>query len=388
MPIVNRLADFHDEIAEWRRDIHAHPELPFDEHRTAALVAGKLKDFGVDELATGIAKTGVVGIIHGRTRTNGRVIGLRADMDALPIRETSGVDHMSSNDGVMHACGHDGHTAMLLGAAKYLAETRNFDGTVALIFQPAEEGGGGGKIMVEEGVMDRWDIDEVYGLHNYPGLKIGEFAICKGPILAAADKIKIEIEGFGGHGARPHACIDPILVGAHVVQAVQSIVARNVDPLESAVVSITVFKAGEAHNVIPHTAQLKGTIRTFKRETRDIVKQKLEDIIHSTAAAYGATARIKYDDGYPVTFNHDDQTDFAVKVARDVSGHDLVHPDHPPVTGSEDFSYMLEARPGAFIFMGNGDTANLHHPDYDFNDEAIPVGSSYWVRLVETAMPA
>jgi hippurate hydrolase len=388
MPTVNRFADLHDEIAAWRRDIHSHPELGFGEHRTAGIVADKLKEFGVDEVVTGIAQTGVVGVIKGQGSGSGKVIGLRADMDALPIAETSGVDWSSTVEGKMHACGHDGHTAMLLGAAKYLAETRNFDGTVVLIFQPAEEGGGGGGVMVEEGMMDRFGIQEVYGMHNMPGLPVGQFAVRKGSMMAATDEFVIDIEGCGGHAARPHQTVDSTLVGAQMMQALQSIVSRNVDPVEHAVVSVTTFHAGDTFNVIPQTARLTGTIRTLKESVRDQIEGRLRTVVEHTAKAMGAEVQLDYRRNYPVLVNHDDQVDFAVSVAREIAGDDKVIPDAPPILGAEDFAYMLNARPGCFIFTGNGDTASVHHPAYDFNDEAIPTGCSYWVRLVESAMPA
>jgi hippurate hydrolase len=375
------------EIAAWRQDIHAHPELQFDVHRTAGVVADKLKAFGCDEVATGIGRTGVVGVIRGRKGQGGdRVIGLRADMDALPITETTGLPYASTNPGKMHACGHDGHTAMLLGAAKYLAETRNFSGTAVVIFQPAEEGGGGGREMVKDGMMDRFKIEEVYGMHNYPGLPLGDFAIRPGPMMAAADRLYIDIEGLGGHAARPHVSIDTVLVGAQIINQIQSIVSRNVDPLESAVVSITQFHAGTADNIIPQTAKLSGTARTLVPEVRDLLEKRLHEVVEGTAKLYGAKAKLVYKRDYPVTRNHERQTAFAAEIARDVVGRDRVDDAVPPVMGAEDFSYMLEARPGAFILVGNGDTAGLHHPAYNFNDELIPVGTSYWVRLVETAL--
>jgi amidohydrolase len=386
MAIINRIGDMQPEIAAWRRDIHAHPELQFDVHRTAGVVAEKLKAFGCDEIVTGIGRTGVVGVIRGKKGAGDKVIGLRADMDALPITEITGLPYASTNSGKMHACGHDGHTAMLLGAAKYLAETRNFAGTAVVIFQPAEEGGGGGREMVKEGMMDRFKIEEVYGMHNYPGLPVGDFAIRPGPMMASADRLYIDIEGVGGHAARPHVSIDTVLVGAQIINAIQSVVSRNVDPLESAVVSITQFHAGTADNIIPQTAKLSGTARTLDPAVRDLVEKRLHEVIEGTAALYGAKAKLVYKRDYPVTRNHERQTAFAAEIARDVVGRDRVDDAVAPVMGAEDFSYMLEARPGAFIFVGNGDTAGLHHPAYDFNDELIPVGASYWVKLVETAL--
>ena len=386
MPIVNRVAEFHDEVKAWRHDIHAHPELLFDVHRTAGVVAEKLKSFGCDQVVSGIGRTGVVGVIRGRRGDGQRAIGLRADMDALPITEATGLPYQSTVPGKMHACGHDGHTAMLLGAAKYLAETRNFDGTAVVIFQPAEEGGGGGREMVKDGMMERFAIEEVYGMHNYPGFPIGNFAIRPGPMMAAADRIYIDLEGLGGHAARPHTTIDTVLVGAAMVNQLQSIVARNVDPLESAVISITQFHAGTADNIIPQTARLSGTARSLTPEVRDIVERRLFEVVEGTAKLYGAKAKLTYKRDYPVTRNHDKQTAFAAQVASQVVGAERVDPAVPPVMGAEDFSYMLEARPGAFIFVGNGDSAGLHHPEYNFNDEAIPFGTSYWVKLAETAL--
>ena len=387
MPIVNRIAEFHDDVTAWRRDIHAHPELQFDVHRTAALVARKLREFGVDEVVTGIGRTGVVGVIRGRKSGSGRTIGLRADMDALPIQEVLDHPHKSKNAGVMHACGHDGHTAMLLGAARYLAETRNFDGTAVVIFQPAEEGGGGGREMVEEGMMERFSIDEVYGMHNAPGIPAGSFAIRSGSMMAAADMFVIDIEGIGGHAARPQRCIDTTLVGAHIMTALQSVVSRNVDPIESAVVSVTTFKAGDAFNVIPQTARLTGTARTLSAAVRDQLEERMTQVVEHTARAFGARATLDYQRHYPVLSNHARETDFAASVARQVVG-DRVDVNTPQVMGGEDFAFMLEARPGAFIYIGQGDGPYVHHPEYDFNDEIIPVGCSYWARLVETALPA
>ncbi len=386
MPIVNRVADLTDEIAEWRRDLHAHPELLFDVTRTASTVAEKLREFGCDEVVTGLGRTGVVGVIRGRKGNSGKAIGLRADMDALPIEEAGNLPYKSTVPGKMHACGHDGHTAMLLGAARYLAETRNFAGDAVVIFQPAEEGGGGGKIMVEDGLMDRFNIGEVYGMHNFPGLPVGEFSIRPGPIMAAADSVQIDIEGKGAHAARPHLGIDSVLVGAQIINNLQSIVSRNVDPLKSAVVSICMFHAGNTDNVLPQTAQLRGTARSLAPEVRDLLEKRIPEIVEGTAKLYGAKATVKYRRGYPVLKNHAAQTEFAAQVAGDVAGKDKVDDAMAPLMGAEDFSFMLNARPGAFIFIGNGDSAGLHNPAYNFNDDAIPFGTSYWVKLVETAL--
>jgi amidohydrolase len=388
MPIVNRIADLHGEITAWRHDIHAHPELLYDVHRTAASVAEKLKSFGCDEVVTGIGRTGVVGVIRGsKPDDSGRVIGLRADMDALPIEEATDLPYRSTVPGKMHACGHDGHTAMLLGAARYLTETRNFAGTAVVIFQPAEEGGAGGKAMVQDGLMDRFRIEEVYGMHNYPGLPVGQFGLRPGPLMAAADRLTIEIEGRGGHAARPHISVDTVLVGAQIINQIQSIVSRNVDPLQAAVISICVFQAGSTDNVIPQTALLRGTARSLTPEVRDLLERRLHEVVTGTAQLYGATAKLTYKRDYPVTRNHERQAAFAAAVAGQVVGQERVDDRFAPVMGAEDFSFMLEARPGAFIFVGNGDSAGLHHPAYDFNDETIPIGTSYWVKLVETALP-
>jgi len=390
MPILNRVAEMHAEIAAWRRDLHAHPELLYDVHRTAGTVADKLKSFGCDEVVTGIGRTGVVGVIHGHradAANQRRTIGLRADMDALPIAEETNVPYRSTVPGKMHACGHDGHTAMLLGAAKYLAETRNFAGTAVVIFQPAEEGGGGGRAMVQEGLLDRFSIQEVFGMHNTPGLPVGHFAIRQGPIMASADRLRIEIEGHGGHAAKPHLGVDPVLVGAQIVNQIQSIVSRNTDPLDAAVVSITLFQAGNTDNVIPQNALLRGTARSLSADVRDMLERRLYEIVEGTARVYGATAKLTYLRDYPVTINHEQQTAFAAAVATDVAGPERVETDSRPMMGAEDFSFMLNERPGSYIFVGNGNSAGLHHPAYDFNDETIPAGTSYWVRLVETALP-
>ena len=388
MPIVNRIADLHGEITAWRHDLHAHPELMYDVHRTAATVAEKLKAFGCDEVVTGIGRTGVVGLIRGNKGDGHKVIGLRADMDALPIEEANDVPYKSTVPGKMHACGHDGHTAMLLGAARYLAETRNFAGTAVVIFQPAEEGGAGGKAMVQDGLMERFGVEQVYGMHNFPGLPVGEFAIRPGPIMAAADRLTIEIEGKGGHAARPHLSIDTVLVGAQIINQIQSIVSRNVDPLQSAVVSICMFHAGSTDNVIPQTALLKGTARSLDPKVRDLLEARIHAVVEGTAALYGATAKLTYKRDYPVLRNHERETSFAASVAADVVGGPHVNTAMVPVMGAEDFSFMLEERPGAFIFVGNGPSAGLHHPAYNFNDEVIPIGTSYWVKLVETALRA
>jgi amidohydrolase len=390
MPIINRVADLQPDIQAWRRDIHEHPELLYDVHRTAAFVADRLREFGCDEVATGIGRTGVVGVIKGRKPAGAgdtRVIGLRADMDALPIEEATKLPYASKTPGKMHACGHDGHTAMLLGAARYLAETRNFAGDAVVIFQPAEEGGAGAAAMIKDGLMDRFAIDQVYGMHNGPGIPVGSFAIKSGPIMAATDAIDIRIEGLGGHAARPHKCIDSVLVGAQLVTALQSIVSRTVDPLESAVVSVCEFHAGNARNVIPQTAELKGTVRTLTAEVREMVEKRVREVVAGVAQMTGARIDLHYDRGYPVVVNHALQTDFAKGVAEEIAGGANVF-EIAPQMGAEDFAYMLEKRPGAFIFCGNGDSAGLHHPAYNFNDDAIVFGTSYWIRLVENTLAA
>ncbi|SLN19297.1 M20 aminoacylase family protein [Pseudooctadecabacter jejudonensis] len=385
MPVKNRFAELLPEITEWRRDLHENPEILFETHRTSAMVAEKLAAFGCDEVVTGIGRTGVVGVIKGKSSGSGKVIGLRADMDALPIHEQTGLDYASKTDGAMHACGHDGHTAMLLGAAKYLSETRNFDGTVVVIFQPAEEGGGGGKEMCDDGMMDQFGIQEVYGMHNWPGKPVGSFAIRPGAFFAAADQFDIEIEGLGGHAAKPQETVDSTVVASHVVIALQTIASRNVDPVEQVVVSVTSFEtSSKAHNVIPQRVHLRGTVRTLSPEVRDLAEKRLTEIAEGTATALGAVARVNYVRGYPVMINSDEQTDFAARVAASVAGECA---DAPLVMGGEDFAFMLEERPGAYILVGNGDTAMVHHPEYNFNDEAIPAGCSWWAEIVEQRMP-
>jgi hippurate hydrolase len=389
MPVINRVADLQPDIMAWRRHLHAHPELMYDVQDTAAFVAERLREFGCDEVATGLGRTGVVGVIKGRKPAGGdlKVIGLRADMDALPIEEETNLPYASKTPGKMHACGHDGHTAMLLGAARYLAETRNFAGDAVVIFQPAEEGGAGADAMIKDGLMERFKIEQVYGMHNGPGLPVGSFALRPGPIMAATDAIDVRIEGIGGHAARPHKCIDSVLVGAQLVTALQSIVSRTVDPLDSAVISICEFHAGNARNVIPQIAELKGTVRTLTPEVRDLVERRVREVVAGVAQQTGARIDLVYERGYPVTVNHPEQTDIATRIASDVAGAANVHAV-PPMMGAEDFAYMLEARPGAFIFVGNGDSAGLHHPAYNFNDEAIVYGTSYWVKLVEHTLAA
>ncbi len=386
MPILNRAAELQGEVTEWRRHIHAHPELLYAVENTAAFVAEKLRAFGVDEVVTGIGRTGVVGLIRGKGE--GRTIGLRADMDALPLTEITGKPYASETPGKMHACGHDGHTAMLLGAAKYLAENRNFNGNIAVIFQPAEEGGAGGDAMVKDGMMERFQIAEVYGMHNMPGLPVGHFAIRKGAIMAATDEFTVSIKGVGGHAAMPHRTIDPIAIGAQIVSNLQLIASRSANPLKSVVVSVTTFNAGNAHNVIANDASFTGTVRTLDPEMRDLAEQRFKQIVSGIATSHGAEVEIEFQRNYPVTFNHADETDHAIAVAEEIAGTGNVIPNIDPMMGGEDFSYMLLARPGAFIFVGNGDSAGLHNPAYDFNDEAIAHGISYWVRLAEQRLNA
>lgn len=386
MPVINRFAEMLPEISAWRRDIHAHPELRFEEHRTAALVADKLREFGCDEVVTGFGGTGVVGVIKGKGKSSGRTIGFRADMDALPIEEATGLPHASIVPGKMHACGHDGHTSMLLGAAKYLAETRNFNGKVVLAFQPAEEGGGGARAMIEAGLMTRWGIDEVYGMHNMPGLAVGEFAVRKGVQMASPDKFEITVRGVGGHGAMPHKGVDATLVASHIVVALQSIASRNVDPLKNVVVSVCGFRTEtDTYNVIPDSVFLKGTVRTFEPEVQKLVRARIDRLTTMTAEAYGAVADVRHISGPPPLVNHACETDLAADAALAVAG--AVERDPDPIMGGEDFSEMLLERPGAYLFIGNGASADLHNPAYDFNDDMIPAGCSWYVTMAEKRLP-
>jgi amidohydrolase len=377
---------FHRELTAWRRDIHQHPETAYEEHRTSDMVAGRLESFGI-AVHRGLAGTGVVGTL--RFGASPRAIGLRADMDALPMQELNQFEHRSVNAGKMHACGHDGHVTMLLGAARLLAAEGGFDGTVHFIFQPAEEGGAGGRRMVQEGLFERFPVDGVYGLHNMPGIPAGQFATRPGPIMAAADEVEILVRGTGGHAAMPHRAADPILAAAHVVTALQSIVARHTDPLESAVVSMTMFHGGEAHNVIPDRAKLTGSVRTFKPEVQDRVIAAIGRIARHTAEALGSVAEVDYRRGYPPTINAARETEFACSIAAKVAAK--VDPNTPPIMGAEDFSFMLQAKPGCFMFIGNGDGpvggCMVHNPNYDFNDAILPAGVRYWVELVRTALP-
>jgi len=387
MPIHNRIAGFHEDLTAWRRDLHAHPELGFQEHRTAGVVAAKLEEFGI-EVHRGLATTGVIGTLRGN-RPGDRAIALRADMDALPMPEANSFEHASQNPGKMHACGHDGHTTMLLGAARYLAETRNFAGTVHFVFQPAEEGGGGGRVMVEEGLFEQFPAEEVYALHNVPGMPVGHFAGRPGPIMAATDEYDIVIKGRGGHAAQPHKTVDPVVIGAQIVTAAQTITSRKADPVESLVVSITEFHAGSAYNVIAEEAVLRGTIRSFDPAQRQLAEEQLKQIATGIAAALGGSAEVKFMRGYPATRNHGAQLDKALGVAEGLVGPERVHGNVPPVMGGEDFAYMLEAKPGAYLFIGAGsarDGGNLHQTNYDFNDEILPLGASYFAQLVETLL--
>ena len=385
MPVINRIAGFTDEMRGWRRHLHQHPELGLDCHKTAEYVVERLREFGITDIHTGIAKSGVVAIIDGKGA--GPTIGLRADMDALPMTETSGVDWASKTPGHMHACGHDGHTTMLLGAAKYLAETRNFSGRVALIFQPAEEGGGGGEIMVNEGIMDRFDISQVYGIHNTPTAELGEFYTTPGALMAGADVFHVNIKGQGGHAAYPHETRDPVIAAVAIAQAFQTIVTRSSDPMDQLVISVTQIHAGTIDNIIPDTAYVNGTVRIFDKSVQAMVRQRMQEIVAGQAATYGVEAEFEYEVGYPPTINHPEQAAFAVDIAKEISGEDMVDPDRGQEMGAEDFSYMLEARPGAYLFLGIGEAAGLHNPNYDFNDDAAPYGASFFARLVEKAQP-
>lgn len=386
MPVKNRFAELLPEITAWRHDLHSNPEILFDTHRTSAIVADKLGEFGCDEVVTGIGRTGVVAVIKGKSDVSGKVIGLRADMDALPIHEQTGLEYASKIDGAMHACGHDGHTAMLMGAAKYLSETRNFDGTVVLIFQPAEEGGAGGKEMCDDGLMERWNIQEVYGMHNWPGRPVGAFAIRPGAFFAATDTFEIMFEGVGGHAAKPNDTVDTMVMASQAVVTLQTIASRNADPVDSLVVSVTSIRSSsKAFNVIPQRVDIRGTVRTMSKSMRNMAEKRIAEICNGTAATFGGKVVINYMRGYPVMVNSEVQTEFAAQVATSVSGG---CDDAPLIMGGEDFAFMLEKRPGAYILVGNGDTAMVHHPEYNFNDEAIPAGCSWWAEIVEQRMPA
>jgi amidohydrolase len=385
MPIVNRIAEFAEDMTAWRRHLHTIPELSFDCPKTAAFIAERLREIGVDEMYEGIAQTGIVAIIKGQG--DGHTIGLRADFDGLPIIEATGLDYASVHEGKMHACGHDGHTTMLLGAARYLAETRNFSGRVALIFQPAEENGGGAEVMVKEGIMDTFDISQVYGIHNAPGFVAGGFYTTPGPIMAAVDTFHIDIKGVGGHGAMPHETCDPVIAACGIAQAIQTIVSRNHYALDDLVVSVTQIHTGTVDNVIPDYAYMNGTVRTFDPKVQDMVERRLGEIVAGQAASYGVTAELRYERGYPATVNCAKEAAHAAEVAVEIAGEDKVVADAGREMGAEDFAYMLEKRPGAYLFLGQGESAGLHHPEYNFNDDVAPVGASFFARLVERSQP-
>ena len=385
MAILNSIAGFENDMAKWRRHLHQNPELGRDCYKTAEYIQERLKEFGITEIHTGYASTGIVAIIEGQT--SGRTIGLRADMDALPITENTGMPYSSKNEGVMHACGHDGHTTMLLGAARYLSETRNFSGRVALIFQPDEEATGGAEVMVEEGILEQFKIEEVYALHNIPGHDVGVMYTRPGPIMAGADSFNVEIRGKGGHAAYPHEVKDPIVAALSIAQAFQTIVSRNNIPSDDLVISITQVHSGTTDNVIPETAFLNGTVRTFDLSVQEMVINRMEKIISGFSISFEVDAKFNYEKGYPPTINHEEKTNFAIEVAKEVCGSDKVLTSVGKEMGAEDFSYMLQKRPGAYLFMGIGEGAGLHNPNYDFNDAAAPVGASFFARLIEKALP-
>jgi hippurate hydrolase len=388
-PIPNSIAAMADDLAAWRRDFHAHPELAYEEERTARVVAERLRAFGLDHVETGIGGTGVVGVLHGRGGPGGPAIMLRADMDALPIAEATGAPHASTTPGRMHACGHDGHTTMLLGAARHLAETRAFSGTVHFCFQPAEEGGAGAKAMLDDGLFERYRPRAVYGLHNWPGLPVGQMAVKPGPVLAAADQFEITITGVGGHAAEPQDARDPILAASHLVAALQSVVSRVVDPRQPAVVSVTRVEAGKTFNVIPDRAVLGGTTRCYDLGVQRQIHAEMDRLAAEIARGFGVTAEIaRHGTPYPPTINDADEAAFAHSVMTALLGADAAHADHPPAMAGEDFAFLAEEVPGAFAIIGNGDSATLHHPEYDFDDRAAPVGVAYWVGLVQAALPA
>ncbi|WP_050527712.1 M20 aminoacylase family protein [Pseudorhodobacter aquimaris] len=385
MPVLNAIAGAAEEMKGWRHHLHRHPELGFECQETAAFIKARLQDFGVDEVHDGIATSGIVAIINGGAE--GPVIGLRADMDALPITEETGAEYASTHPGKMHACGHDGHVTMLLGAAKYLCETRRFSGKVALIFQPAEENGGGGGVMVQEGIMDRFNIAQVYGIHNMPNMPFGQFDTTSGALMASVDTVTVMVKGKGGHAATPHVCIDPVVAITGMVQALQSIVSRNVYALDEAVISVTQIHAGSANNIIPESGWFCATIRCFNPEVRALIKRRIHEVIAGQAQSYEVETEVEYDWGYPATINHADQAQFALAVAAEIAGEAGINPDAARQMTAEDFSYMLEARPGAYLFLGTGEGAGLHHAAYDFNDQAAPIGASFFARLVERAQP-
>ena len=385
MAILNSIAGFERDMAKWRQHLHQNPELGRECYKTAEYVSERLKEFGITEIHTGYASSGLVAIIEGKA--TGRTIGLRADMDALPITENTGLSYSSVNEGVMHACGHDGHTTMLLGAARYLSETKNFSGRVALIFQPDEEATGGAKAMVEEGIIEQFQIEEVYALHNIPGHDVGVMYTRSGPIMAGADSFSVEIKGKGGHAAYPHEVKDPIVAALSIAQAFQTIVSRNNIPSDDLVISITQVHSGTTDNVIPESAYLNGTVRTFDLSVQEMVIKRMEKIISGLAMSFEVEAKLNYEKGYPPTINHEEATNFAIEVANDVCGPDRVLTSVSKEMGAEDFSYMLEKRPGAYLFLGIGEGAGLHNPNYDFNDAAAPIGASFFARLIEKALP-
>lgn len=384
MPIINRIAEFHADMTAWRRDIHAHPETAFEEHRTSEVIAAKLAEFGL-EVHRGLAGTGVVGTLQG-SRPGGRAIALRADIDALHIHEKNGFEHASRHEGRMHACGHDGHTTMLLGAARYLAETRNFAGKVHFIFQPAEENEGGARRMIEDGLFSKFPVEAVFGMHNWPGLPPGTFAARPGPMMASFDIFEIGITGKGAHAAMPHEGVDPIVIAAQLVGALQTVVSRNTHPLESAVVSVTQIHGGDTWNVIPDEVVLRGTTRAFKPEIQDLVERRMREIAENICAAHGAKMSWRYERRYPPTINSERETETAAAVLAEIVGGENVRRDVLPSMGSEDFAFMLQKKPGSYVWIGNGGNANLHNPGYDFNDEILPIGASYWARLVERVL--
>ena len=385
MPIVNRIAAFDADMKKWRRNIHQNPELGLDCHETASFIEARLREFGIDEIYTGIARSGIVAIIKGKE--DGDTIGLRADIDALPMTETTKLEYASDNLGLMHACGHDGHTTMLLGAARYLSETRNYSGRVALIFQPAEENEGGGRIMVEEGILDRFNIKNVYAIHNTPDIALGKFYTMPGPIMAGADKFHIDVVGVGGHGAYPHETKDPITAAIGIAQTFQTIVSRSRDPNDKLVVSVTQIHAGSTDNVTPENAYINGTVRTFDKRVQDMVIKRMEEIVSGHSQVFGLECKLRYEKGYPPTINSPENVKIAARAAQDISGVDMVDDNAGQEMGAEDFSYLLEKRPGAYLFLGIGEAAGLHNTNYDFNDDASVYGASFFARLVEMSQP-
>ena len=385
MPIVNRIASFDADMKKWRRNIHQNPELGLDCYETSAFIEARLREFGIYEIYTGIAKSGIVAIINGKG--DGDTIGLRADIDALPMTETTKLEYASDNVGLMHACGHDGHTTMLLGAARYLSETRNFSGRVALIFQPAEENEGGGRIMVEEGILDRFNIKNVYAIHNTPGVALGKFYTMPGPIMAGADKFHIDVVGVGGHGAYPHETKDPITAAIGIAQTFQTIVSRSRDPNDKLVISVTQIHAGSTDNVTPENAYINGTVRAFDKKVQDMVIKRMEEIVSGHSQIFGLECKLRYEKGYPPTINNPENVKMAALAAKDISGVDMVDDNAGQEMGAEDFSYLLEKRPGAYLFLGIGEAAGLHNTNYDFKDDASVYGASFFARLVEMSQP-